>query len=59
MNDSYWYLPDPNSICKKVEKVLLRTKIEKANKREYGIKMVKENFNYDVLTKKWNDVLSL
>jgi len=59
VNDSYWYLPDPNSICKKVEKVLLRTKIEKANKREYGIKMVKENFNYDVLTKKWNDVLSL
>lgn len=59
VNDSYWYLPDPNSICKKIEKVLLRTKIEKANKREYGIKMVKENFNYDVLTKKWNDVLSL
>ena len=29
------------------------------NKKEYGIKMVKDNFNYDILNKKLNDVLYL
>ena len=52
-NTSFWYLPDIFDIPIKIMKVANRTAEENKKMREYGIKMIKDNFSIETVGGKW------
>lgn len=58
VNESYWYIPDPESIKDCLLKIFNRSEKEKENMKEYGIRNVNKTCKYDVIKRKWNNLLN-
>ena len=57
VNSSYWYLPDPDSICDKLYKIFMRTKEENEIKCKKGQQIINNKFSLQCIKKQWKDIL--
>ena len=58
VNESYWYIPDPESIKDGLLKIFIGEQKKKINMKEYGIRNVNKTCKYDVIKRKWNNLLN-
>lgn len=59
VNESFWYIPDPESIKDGLLKIYRRTKEEKIKMNKFGIDSVNKVCKFEVVKNKWNKLINI